>query len=95
MYVYIRSEPGLWTVGFYDPTGKFQTDSDHNDKNEAANRVSFLNGNPNPNHSEKAAKWDALDAKIGAFYSEDISPEDDEAGLLGIGEIAAGAFGYL
>ena len=28
MYVYIKSEPGLWTVGFYDPNGKWIPESD-------------------------------------------------------------------
>jgi hypothetical protein len=45
MYVYIRSEPGLWTVGFYDPTGKWQAESDHETSEGAARRVAFLNGN--------------------------------------------------
>lgn len=44
MWVYLRSEQGLWTVGFYDPDGKFQTDSDHSDREEAADRVHYLNG---------------------------------------------------
>lgn len=44
MYVYIRSEPNLWTVGFYDPDGKWKTDSDHTDREEAAKRVHYLNG---------------------------------------------------
>jgi hypothetical protein len=44
MYVYIQSEPGLWTVGFYDPSGKWHGDSDHSDREEAAKRVAFLNG---------------------------------------------------
>ncbi len=44
MYVYIKSEPGLWTVGFYSPNGKWNTDSDHNSKQEAGERVAFLNG---------------------------------------------------
>jgi len=43
----------------------------------------------------KADKWDILDEKIGAFYVDDVSTEDDESGLVGIGEIAAVAFGYL
>jgi hypothetical protein len=43
-YVYIRSEPGLWTVGFYAPDGKWHTDSDHDDREEAASRVHYLNG---------------------------------------------------
>ena len=25
MYVYIQTEPGLWTVGFYSPDGKFHS----------------------------------------------------------------------
>ena len=44
MYVYIQSEPGLWTVGFYDPNGKWEPESDHPSKETAAIRVSFLNG---------------------------------------------------
>jgi hypothetical protein len=44
MYVYINSEPGLFTVGFYDPDGRFVTDSDHSDREEAAKRVHYLNG---------------------------------------------------
>ncbi len=44
MYVYIKSEPHLWTVGFYKPDGKFETESDHALQEEAAKRVRFLNG---------------------------------------------------
>ncbi|MFT4058954.1 MAG: hypothetical protein QM652_05335 [Legionella sp.] len=45
MYVYIESEKGfLWTVGFYDPSGKWHPESDHTSPDEAANRVNFLNG---------------------------------------------------
>lgn len=43
-YVYIQSEPGLWTVGFYDPKGKFVPESDHDNTKEAAERVHYLNG---------------------------------------------------
>jgi len=43
-YVYIRSEPQLWTVGFYNPDGEWMTDSDHEYKEEAAKRVAWLNG---------------------------------------------------
>lgn len=43
-WVYIQSEPGLWTVGFYSPTGQWNTDSDHGSKSEAADRVHYLNG---------------------------------------------------
>lgn len=47
MYVYIQSEPGLYTVGFYDPNGKWNPESDHESTESAANRVAFLNGNQN------------------------------------------------
>lgn len=43
-YVYIQSEPGLFTVGFYDPIGKWHPDSDFNARESAAERVAWLNG---------------------------------------------------
>lgn len=43
-YVYIKSEPSLWTVGFYSPDGKWHTDGDYSTKEEAAERVRWLNG---------------------------------------------------
>jgi hypothetical protein len=49
MYVYIQSEPNLYTVGFYDPTGRWQPDSDHSDREKAAERVHYLNGNTKSN----------------------------------------------
>jgi hypothetical protein len=44
MYVYIRSERRLWTVGFYDPDGKWHPESDHEWPQVAAARVAYLNG---------------------------------------------------
>ena len=43
-YVYIRSETGLFTVGFYRPGGEFETDSDHTDRASARELVHYLNG---------------------------------------------------
>lgn len=43
-YQYIRSEPQLWTVGFYKPDGRFEPESDHGSPAEAAARVRWLNG---------------------------------------------------
>jgi hypothetical protein len=34
----------LWTVGFYDPNGKWMPESDFNSPEEAAERVNYLNG---------------------------------------------------
>jgi hypothetical protein len=54
-YVYLKSEPQLWTVGFYDPSGKWHSESDHNTKEEAANRVAFLNGKNNDPYPDTEA----------------------------------------
>lgn len=43
-YVFINSEPGLYTVGFYTPKGEWVAESDHDSKEDAANRVHWLNG---------------------------------------------------
>lgn len=43
-WVYVCSEPGLYTVGFYSPDGKWHTDSDHKTKGLAAERCAYLNG---------------------------------------------------
>jgi hypothetical protein len=44
MFVYIQSEPELFSVGFYDPSGQWHADSDHSSRVEASARVSYLNG---------------------------------------------------
>jgi len=46
MYVYIKTEAHLWTVGFYAPDGTWHTDSDHDSPESAAERVHWLNGHP-------------------------------------------------
>ena len=47
-YVYIESEHNsegsLYTVGFYDPSGKWIPESDHDSREKAAERVHYLNG---------------------------------------------------
>lgn len=44
IYTYTRSEPSLWTVGYHDPDGQWEPDSDHGSQEEAAARVHWLNG---------------------------------------------------
>ncbi len=47
---------------------------------------------------EKAAKWDALGAKIERCYVDEEGnevPESDDIDLGTIGELAAAAFGWL
>lgn len=58
MYVYIRSEPQLWTVGHYDPQGRWQPESDHSTAGEAAERVAYLNGGPALNLLRRLATHD-------------------------------------
>jgi hypothetical protein len=53
MYVYVNSEPGLWTVGFYAPNGKWFPDSDQSSRDEAAQRVHYLNGGNPPAEKPK------------------------------------------
>lgn len=53
VYVYIRSEPSLWTVGFYGPDGKWEPESDHASPDDAAARVHYLNGGQPLNGEEK------------------------------------------
>jgi len=44
-YVYIKCRgEELWTVGFYDPEGKWIPESDHPTAKFAAARVHYLNG---------------------------------------------------
>jgi len=43
-FVYLQSEPGLYTVGFYSPDGKWHADSDHDSRDKATERVHYLNG---------------------------------------------------
>lgn len=46
MWVYLNSESGLWTTGFYSPDEQWHPDRDFDDKEEAAKRVAWLNGSP-------------------------------------------------
>lgn len=43
-YVYIKSEPGLFTTGFYDPSGEWHPDEDYARQEEAVHRTHYLNG---------------------------------------------------
>jgi hypothetical protein len=62
MYVYKKSEPGLWTVGYYAPDGSFHPESDWPSPKEAAARVHWLNGGEAlPAKREYQIKGSALD----------------------------------
>lgn len=44
MWVYLESDPGLYTVGYYAPDGEWMPESDHSSSEDAAKRVHYLNG---------------------------------------------------
>lgn len=44
MYIYRRTEPGVWTVGHYAPSGEWIPESDHGTPQDAAHHVHYLNG---------------------------------------------------
>ena len=48
-YFYIRSEKDLYTVGHESMDGKWHGDSDQTTRENAARRVSYLNGGQIPN----------------------------------------------
>jgi hypothetical protein len=50
VWVYMRTEPNLYTVGYYDPSHNWHGDSDHGNVRDAANRVHFLNGGSSTPH---------------------------------------------
>lgn len=58
-WVYRRTEPHLWTVGFYRPDECWESESDHDREADAAKRVHYLNGG---NNDEE--RWAALDSKL-------------------------------
>jgi hypothetical protein len=55
VYVYIQSEPNLWTVGHYEPGGRFVPESDHESIDAATARVARLNGCGGAEESEPFA----------------------------------------
>jgi len=44
MFVYLQTENNLYTVGHYDPSGKWIPESDHATPEQAGQRVAYLNG---------------------------------------------------
>jgi hypothetical protein len=87
-YVYIRSEPGLWTVGWHDENGKFQPESDHPTPEEAAGRVAGLNGGGTVDMfalGALAAAWEA--------QADSLHRRANELGPCGAGEVHAAEAG--
>lgn len=75
VWIYKLTEPGVYTVGFYDPNnGKWHTDSDHGTKGGAGSRAAFLNGaRPDP---DLVAALEA--AQVAAEYFNAWCPENQQ-----------------
>lgn len=82
MYVYKRTEPGLWTVGYYAPPhDRWSPESDHSSQEEAAARVHWLNGGGAtvaPTTMSEAELTAKIDAAYRAGY--DAGFEDGKRG---------------
>jgi len=60
MWVYWRSGPNLYTVGFYAPDGECHTDSDWDEREDAADRVHYLNGGNKKDPPKAVQDWDMI-----------------------------------
>lgn len=69
-WVYIKTEPQLWTVGFYDPHGEYQTDSDHSSPQAAAARVHYLNGGRDETLDVTEEQLDLLDRRNAVYQAD-------------------------
>lgn len=74
-YVYIQSEPNLWTAGFYMPDGKWISESDHFSGESAAAQVHYLNGGGLPD--EEPTKAELLEALEDAVADLAPTPKED------------------
>jgi hypothetical protein len=93
-YTYIRTEPSLWTVGERDANGKWYPESDHGSPDEAAARVRYLNGGPEPTPvavAEAVRQIDALDASD----PEAAHAKADDLLLLSVAPEVAAAYRRL
>src|SRR4051794_22575074 len=43
-YTALKTEPFLWTTGFFKPNGQFESESDHQFWSQADDRADWLNG---------------------------------------------------
>lgn len=55
-YVYVYSPPDLFSVGFYDPDGSWQTVQDCFDLEDAIDQLCILNGNGSEDRLDKVTR---------------------------------------
>jgi hypothetical protein len=64
-WVYLQSEPGLYTVGHFSQGGRWFAETDYGSKEEAARRCHYLNGGCDPELLAAAQALHKLDWCIG------------------------------
>jgi hypothetical protein len=81
-WVYIPSEPGLFTVGWEDTSGKWHPESDHENRDAAAKRVMVLNGLADP-YDDLRAENERLRAALEKHHDLLTDEEDDRSVACG------------
>lgn len=82
-WIYIKSEPTLWTVGYYRPDGKWESESDHDSPVAAASRVHYLRGGGN--------KDDIVSDLLAALKAMVAASQNSNRGLADARELADAA----
>lgn len=72
MYVYLKSEDNLWTVGFYSPAGEWVPESDWNMAARAADRVHYLNGGDPDDAYAPAPTLNPSSKRLAEIASDDM-----------------------
>lgn len=72
-WIYKHTEPSLWTVGYYEPDGTFEPESDCTGPDEAAARVHWLNGGPQGSNGGASAA-DVLHAVLNEAEHDEQCP---------------------
>ena len=81
MHCYLKSEKSLWTVGYYTPEGRWESESDFNSQEKAAERVHWLNGGGN---NSIIARLDDMEKEI-ARIGKTATKAANEASCLANG----------
>lgn len=85
MYVYLRSELNLWTVGFYKPDGEWEPESDHSTEESAVKRIHYLNGGSGESNFVYRSTHDLIRSDLCLLLQEHkreaITPEEMNAWL--------------
>lgn len=79
MYVYRKTSKDVYTVGYYEPGGKFITETVYSERENALERVHYLNGGNDPEMFRNMVEdMYAISANMN-FMVEDLNQRLDRA----------------